>query len=182
MTQAAPPAGAPVLPAAQAWARVDSAVAAVAPPLPTVAGADPAAHLPDLPVPEHLHVRVADPLGDWSLDVHRDGGNLNLLFSGHGSLADVVSAASPELHELVRSHGHALGTVEFQQGESSTGGDGSGRYGSGAPEHGAGDPSRPDDLPSRAPRLRSTPAAPRGPAPDPAQSGALRGLRLDKLA
>lgn len=133
---------------------------------------------PAPPIPSLLQLNVADPLGDWTLDIHRDGHNLNLLFSGHSSLADVVTGAGQELEALVKTHGQSLGSVEFREAAQ----------GATAQHHGSASGSAGDASghgfagQGGSDRQTNKPPVPPPPPSDARSPAAGRGSRLNRLA
>ena len=135
---------------------------------------------PAPPIPTLLQLSVADPLGDWTLEVHRDGHNLNLLFSGQSSLADVVTGAGYDLDALVRAHGHTLGSLEFREAAPGPSGHHHGAASgsaSDAADHGAAARDGSDrQTPNR------PPVNPRPPSRDVRSPAAGHGSWLNRLA
>jgi len=122
------------------------------------------AELPPPAMPDHLRLNVPDPLGDWTLEVHRHDHSLDLLFAGHASLSTVISDASSDLRQLLGAHGQTLGSLTFQE---------RGSHGQDAPGQ---DAQARGSTPTSTPRARARPAA------MPTITHSSSGSHLDRLA
>ncbi len=116
-------------------------------------------------LPKELHLAVPDPLGEWTLDVLRHDHGVDLVFSGHAALGAVVHDAAPELRDLLFSHGHSTGAIEFRDagnGHPDASGTGAGTGGGPAHPHGQGPRTGPGSSVTRkAPAHAPTAAEPR---------------------
>jgi hypothetical protein len=115
-------------------------------------------------LPAHLHLEVADPLGAWSMDLHRNDQTLDILIRGDAALRAAVSGGTDELRQALAAGGHTLGLLEFAA--SSHGG---GQHPPAQPTPRPAAPARPAALTSAT--NSATPARPRR-----------RGLRIDRVA
>ena len=79
-------------------------------PMPTQTGD---AETLDLSLPRRLRLKVADPKGPWSVDVHDHGRSVDVVVRGEQSLASVVGAAAEDLRSDLPQVGYSLGTMEF---------------------------------------------------------------------
>ena len=80
----------------------------------------------ELPLPRRLRLRVADPKGPWSVDVHDHGRSVDVVVRGDQSLSSVVNGAADDLRSELPQVGYSLGSMEFllsdgdeRRGESS---------------------------------------------------------------
>ena len=64
-------------------------------------------------LPRRLRLKVADPKGPWSVDVHDHGRSVDMVVRGEQSLASVVGAAAEDLRSDLPQVGYSLGTMEF---------------------------------------------------------------------
>ncbi len=67
----------------------------------------------DLQLPRRLRLKVADPKGPWTVDVHDHGRSVDVVVRGEQSLASVVGAAAEDLRSDLPQVGYSLGTMEF---------------------------------------------------------------------
>lgn len=67
------------------------------------------------PLPEAISVHVADPRGDWRLDLMRSSEVIDLVVHAPADVRNLLTRAESELRGSFQSTGHTMGTMDFTE-------------------------------------------------------------------